>query len=255
MKLHYTELYYYSLDESYYNITLGLVPEPFNSLECVKIYNENWAKVISNLLKDFKSDYFQRRSVYEGYDNKRTLNEVFTINRLDADRNMIYDFGFDIDKTLKYIKSINKEPIKFSLSQFGEAKDDLPIIYQHYVDDTPLKLEPIILASDFVTGRSFFYERNENMLDLPLVIDGNKRVSYTKLHGFDTILGYYINLKEIIENKLMLSRLDEAILSQTDDSIRIAKLVKGNMNENEFVKAYEEIQHDLFLNLYFNDLF
>ncbi|WP_239733429.1 hypothetical protein [Mammaliicoccus sp. J-M41] len=259
MKLHYTKMNFYKLDESFFNITDGLIPEPFNSLECIKQYNEKWSKVITYLLSDFKNEFFERQNMDDilssNINFNDSINEVFTIERLDGNGNIVYDFGFDIERAENYIKKVKKDCLKFSLSQFGEVNEKNVVVYQHYSDDTPLKLEPIILGADFVNGRSLFYNIDDNMLDLPLVIDGNKRVSYARSNSYNSILGYHLSLSDMIEGKVLLSRLDEAILSQTADTIKVAKIIKDDTDIDEFKKEFEDFYEKSYLNKYFHDLF
>ncbi|TDL95521.1 hypothetical protein [Macrococcus carouselicus] len=239
MKLHYTDRYLYKLDDSFFNLFSGLLSKSFEETNIIQTFNNEWASVVTTLSKSFHVD-------------TSMIHEVFTIDRLDYKGDLLYDFGFNIEKAKRYISDSKKELFKFHLIQFGEINENLPFVYQHEKPIHTLRRDPIIVAADYVTGRSLQYPE-DMLMDVPLVIDGNHRVSYAKEQGYDSIASYYLSLDELIQNDIMLSRLDSALLAQAADIIKVVRLSTSCNSVSTFESRVTNYYESSYLFKYFRD--
>ncbi|CAC5966928.1 TPA: hypothetical protein ACF9K4_002761 [Staphylococcus aureus] len=230
MRMDYKSGEFYDFNIKIMDYSSILKMENIAKYDYVSKINKDWLSVIYNLNAISDREYLLKHGEMLGD------IEVYSKSRGNHWYPFVCDIGFNISKTIDYIKNNKAQPIKLNALDFGESDYDL-INYEDQGNiEFEVSKEPIIVVPDYITTRESYYPRKNPSYTL-LVIDGNHRVSKLLRDEVNEINAYYVSLEELLENDLFITPLDGAFYSQFADLANIFR-EKNNPKLKHFSRKY-----------------
>lgn len=214
MRIHYKSMELYDFNIKIMDYSSILKMENIAKYDYVSKLNNEWLSVIYNMNVISDREYLFKRGEILGD------VEVYSKSRGNHWSPFVCDIGFNISKTIDYIKNNKTQLIKLNALDFGESDNDLINYEDQGSIDFEVSQEPIIVVPDYITTRESYYPKKTPANTL-LVIDGNHRVSKLLREEVNEINAYYISLEELLENDLFITPLDGAFYSQFADLANI----------------------------------